>query len=422
MRILYILPALQHPSLRGPTRHYHFIRELSRRHAITLLALTRVPISSEASDEMASYVDKVFTFGSGWAPNPQQNGHGGVVPYVRTKVQQMTWLRRQVAEMKATFDRLVRQQRFDVVLFHGKSVFPVIEGFRDLPIVVDFCDATSFRIRSSLRSAGVLKSPLLAWRYFQVRVTESQLVRKTPYRAFISCRDRAAVLGPFDRSEILPNGVDLDYWTRRSHDVDANSVVFTGVMDYAPNVDAAFYLIEKILPRVRQSLPEVKVSIVGRDPPPPLVERARQDPHVTVTGFVPDMRPYLERAAVCAAPLRYASGVQNKALEAMAMELPLVATPTVADGLRVDGSAPLPVAVAEGEAEFADQLVRLLKDEHQRQRLAAEGRRFIAEHFVWSRNARKLEELCEAAVASHLPARRTTTNPTSPACVGSEAR
>lgn len=417
MKILYILPSLQHPSLRGPTRHYHFLRELSRRHAITLLALTRVPVSPEASQDMASLVDKLFTFGSGWAPNPQQNGHRGVAPYARTKVQQITWLRRQVAAMKATFDRLVRQEPFDVVLFHGKALFPVIEDFRGLPIVIDFCDATSFRIRSSLRSAGVLRSPLLAWRYFQVRLTEARMVRKTPYRAFISCRDRAAVLGPLDRSEILPNGVDLDYWTRRSQDVDPKSVVFTGVMDYAPNVDAAFYLIEKILPRVRQAIPDVRVSIVGRDPPPPLVERARQDPQVSVTGFVPDMRPYLERAAVCAAPLRYASGVQNKALEAMAMELPLAATPTVADGLRVDGDSPLPVAVAEGEAEFAARLVQLLQDEPQRQRLAAEGRQFIAEHFVWSRNAKKLEALCEAAVGSHRPLRQATTLHATPARV-----
>jgi glycosyltransferase involved in cell wall biosynthesis len=169
-------------------------------------------------------------------------------------------------------------------------------------------------------------------------------------------------------------------------------------MNYAPNEDAALYLIEKILPLVRRSIPDLEVLIVGRDPSPALKEKAQQFKDVTVTGFVDDVRPYLERAAVFAAPLRYGSGIQNKVLEAMAMEVPVITTSLAAAGLRVDGAGEPPVIVADGEEQFAQRLVTLLGQKEERARLAAEGRRFVENHFVWSRSAAKLEEMCLAAI------------------------
>jgi glycosyltransferase involved in cell wall biosynthesis len=172
-------------------------------------------------------------------------------------------------------------------------------------------------------------------------------------------------------------------------------------MNYAPNEDAALYLIDKILTLVRRSLPQLEVLIVGRDPAPALMQKARQSPNVTVTGFVDDMRPYLERATVFAAPLRYGSGIQNKILEAMAMAVPVITTTIAADGLRVDGAGEPPVHVADGEKAFAERLLHLLADQKERDRLSAEGRRFVENHFIWSRSAKKLEEMCRAAAGTN---------------------
>jgi glycosyltransferase involved in cell wall biosynthesis len=119
---------------------------------------------------------------------------------------------------------------------------------------------------------------------------------------------------------------------------------------------------------------------------------------VTVTGFVDDLRPYLERAAVCAAPLRFGAGVQNKVLEAMAMGVPVVTTSIAAAGLRVDDAAAPPLYVADDDERFAACLVQLLQDPGERARLAREGRRFVEEHFVWAHQAERLEALCQEAV------------------------
>jgi glycosyltransferase involved in cell wall biosynthesis len=170
-------------------------------------------------------------------------------------------------------------------------------------------------------------------------------------------------------------------------------------MEEPPNADGALYLIREILPLVRKSVPDVKLFVVGRNPSATLVDAARPHPNVTVTGYVDDMRPYLEQASVYVAPLRFASGMQNKLLEAMAMEIPVVTTPIGAQGIQMEGAEDLPVCVAQGEIQFAQSVVALMNDKENRTQLAAAGRAYTETHFNWSRSAAQLEQLCMEAVA-----------------------
>jgi glycosyltransferase involved in cell wall biosynthesis len=188
-----------------------------------------------------------------------------------------------------------------------------------------------------------------------------RLARKTPYRSFISVRDRENLLGTSDRSAIVPQGVDYDYWKRSRPPSGGNCIVFSGVMSYSPNADAAVFLLDTILPLVRRVFSELEVLIVGRDPLPELANLAQRYPDVTVTGAVDEIRPYLERADVFVAALRFASGVQNKVLEAMSMEVPVVTTPVVAAGLCVDGVEPQ-LVIGKSTEEIAAGIVRLLAD------------------------------------------------------------
>ncbi len=389
MRILHLVPSFQHPTMRGPTRHYHFVRELSGRHKITLLALTRSEISQEAMAEMSSYTEQILAFRThDKARRLAASGRLGNELQVR----------RAVAAMRRAFRALLRQETFDVVLFHGKHLFPVIADC-GLPVVADFCDATAMRVGTKLRFAPWPRKPLLWLRHRQVQGLEDRLARKAAHTAFISARDRDLVMGPGSQAKILPNGVDSGYWKRRPGTTPApNSIVFTGVMDYAPNEDAALHLIETIAPLVRREVPDLEVLIVGRDPSRRLRDLAHRHPGVHVTGFVEDMRPYLERATVCAAPLRYASGMQNKVLEALAMQVPVVATTVVSEGLRVNGTEP-PVLAVRSDAEFAAATVHLLRNASDRLTLSMQGRRYVESHFCWARSAEKLERLCMDAVA-----------------------
>lgn len=194
---------------------------------------------------------------------------------------------------------------------------------------------------------------------------------------------------------MIPNGVDLDYWRRTSATRGRDTIVMTGAMDYAPNRDAATVLVRDVLPLVRRSVPEAELWIVGRDPRPQLIRAAgRTGAHVT--GFVEDVRPYLERASVVAAPLRFGAGIQNKLLEAMAMGVPAVASPLAAAGLRTEQGEEPPLAVASSPREFAARIVQELLRSRNDPRPDGRARDFVERNFVWARSAYKLERVLDS--------------------------
>ena len=304
----------------------------------------------------------------------------------------MRWV---VKQMEMAVCSLLKEQIFDLVLFHGREALPVLDRV-EVPIVVECGDTNCARILVQMHRAHLRLKPKLFFHYLRARRLEERLARKTPYRCFISARDRENLLGPSDQSVIVPQGVDYDYWKRSLPPSGRNCIVFSGVMSYPPNADAALFLLDTILPLVRRVFPELEVLIVGRDPLPELVKVAQRYPDVTVTGAVDDIRPYLERADIFVAALRFASGVQNKVLEAMSMEVPVVTTPVVAAGLCVDGLEPQ-LVIGKNAEEIAACILRLLANSEERARLSTEGRRFVEAHCSWSRSADKLERLCRAA-------------------------
>lgn len=389
MRILWVIPSFQHPTVRGPSRHYHLLRQLAPRHEVTLATLRRSPVDGAALAEVRALVRELVLVD---APL----GGGRIRQYVR--------LRRGIARLRRRVRRAAPGH--DVILFHGKPVLGVLDGLDELPLAADFCDATSARLRARLRTVRGPERALVAFRWARTRAVERRLLRRTRHVAFISARDRDAVVGPGAAAPVVPNGVDLAYWTRRGPAAERPCIAFTGVLDYPPNDDAARLLVERVVPLVRRRVPGLETLVVGRSPTPALLEAAARTPGVEVTGFVDDLRPYLERAAVFAAPVRVASGMQNKALEALALEVPVVTTAAVAEGLRGGDGGPAPLVVAPEEPEaFADAVVALLGDAEARRRLARAGRRFVEESFDWERSAAALERLCEAAVAGQRGAR-----------------
>jgi polysaccharide biosynthesis protein PslH len=429
MKILYLTPFVQHPAMKTSFRHYFFLRELARRHDITLLTPTKSPVPMEVLEELRAQAERVLIFDAVRPPRPDRPDRHpllGAVHEVGRKAQQFTRHRAVIREMRHTFRRLVREERFDLVIFHGHSIFRVIDGCQGPPVVMDCCDARSARLGGRMRHAALHTRPLHWLRYLHARHVERRMVQASPHVAFISCRDRDVILGPASRAPVIPNAVDLEYWRRSSARPEPATLVLHGGMDYRPNVDAALYLLRSIFPRVSAVRPDVRLLIVGRDPLPELVSAAAAMPGVAVTGAVSDVRPYLERATVYAAPLRFGAGQQNKLLEAMAMGVPVVTTANGAEGLRVAADLP-PVVVEDNVDAFVAGILRLLHDAAERERLAAAGRAYIAEYFAVERSMQVLEAMCiaaagEAAVRSHgSDNRRTGADPAGAAAARSAA-
>ena len=194
------------------------------------------------------------------------------------------------------------------------------------------------------------------------------------------------------------NGVDADYFTPARDYPDpyppgVQGVVFTGAMDYWPNVDAVSWFAERIFPAVRALVPGAQFTIVGSHPSDAVLELARQ-PGVVVTGSVPDVRPWLAHAACAVAPLRIARGVQNKVLEAMAMARPVVASAQAAEGIRAEAGRDFTLAL--GEAEFAHAVVARLQTASS----AAPARDCILAHYDWARNLSTIDPLFEQAAVA----------------------
>src|SRR5262245_27349370 len=158
---------------------------------------------------------------------------------------------------------------------------------------------------------------------------------------------------------LVGNGVDLDYFRSKGVAKRPGSIVFTGVMDYFPNVDAVVWFCDKVLPIVQQQIPEAGLTICGSQPTA-VVRRLAKRRGVIVTGRVPDTRPYLDGAEVFVAPMRMARGIQNKLLEALAMGLPCVASEAAAMGTVVPNGEG--ILAADDPEEFAEHVVRLLRD------------------------------------------------------------
>jgi glycosyltransferase involved in cell wall biosynthesis len=391
MKLLYVTAEVPWPLSSGYLRHFHLLRGLAESHDITQLSLTRrVAVPDDARPALAPFVRRLEVFGEG------RSGGGSLGKSLH--------LRRAAGELRRAVARELATGEYDAVVLSGKDTFPAMAMVGDTPLVIDVCDAASLRLAGELDVAkGLRRRVLLRARLIEMRRIERRLIGATPHLLFASERDRTAVGAT--EGVIVSNGVDLDLWTRREAGGSGSGrsgiggsdlIAFSGAMAYRPNDDAALRLVERILPRVREQVADAQVVLAGRDPLPGLLAAADNRAEVTVTGTVDDLRPYLEDAAVYCAPLRFAAGIQNKLLEALAMELPVVTTPIAAAGL-IAGEHPAPLVVAEDDASIADAIVALLRDPAERTRLAEAGRRHVEDHFSWPASVARVDEVLRRA-------------------------
>jgi polysaccharide biosynthesis protein PslH len=389
VKVLYVTAEVPYPLTSGYLRHFHFLRGLARDHAITHLSLTRRSVlHPEARAVLAPLVERLEVFGTG------RTASDG-------RVRRSLRLRRAARELRGAVAARVAANDIDVVFVSGKDTFPAVRAVDGVPLVVDVCDTASLRLRGELAVAAPRMRPALAVRLAEIERVERRLAARTPHLLFASERDRVA-LGTA-HGIVVPNGVDLRFWTRWAPPAAGPTVAFSGAMAFRPNHDAAVRLVSVLMPRVREGVPDARAVVAGRDPLPALRAAAEGRPDVRLTGACPDLRPHLQDAAVYCAPLRFASGIQNKLLEALAMELPVVATEVAAAGLRVAGEDP-PLVVVDDDEALAAAIARLLGDPVERARLGAAGRRYAERHFSWGRSTALLDAALRAAVGERAAA------------------
>ena len=287
--------------------------------------------------------------------------------------------------------------------------------------VVDLVDVDSEKWREYSHASRAPFSWLFQTEARRLRRYEEDILARFP-RALVSTPREAALLGPGDQSaprglQVLGNGVDLEHFRpapsatladtvpsderSRLPDPSKPLLVFTGAMDYRPNVDGIGYFVREVLPIVRSSEPGVELAIVGRNPVP-AVRRLASVAGVTVTGVVADVRPYLRAARAAVVPLRIARGIQNKVLEALATGCPVVTTPEGVAGLAIEAGKH--AIVASGPRDFAAAVVSVLRDDRVRRRLQLAGREFVETRHQWGPVLSRFAELVESVAPEAVPA------------------
>lgn len=282
------------------------------------------------------------------------------------------------------------------------------------PIVWDSVDCISLLFR---HAAALSRSPMSrAVARFETPRTkryEPWLVRQFDRTLVVTDRERLALeelLGepsndqskPSPRVITVRNGVDLSYFSPVTADRAPKTIIMTGKMSYHANVTAAVYLLQEIMPLVWHEMPDVCVQIVGQNPPRHLTQMARRYPgRVQVTGSVTDLRPYMARASIAVAPIVYSAGIQNKLLEAMAMELPVVATPNALAALSAEPERD--ALVGQDAKAFARQIQRLMQDDGLRHEIAANGRRYVELNHDWRQVALELEIVYDGLIQARHP-------------------
>ena len=411
MNILFTVPYA--PTLIR-VRPYNLVRALARRgHRVTLATLWETEAERAALGELKAQGFEVMAE----RLSPARKGWNllGALPG-RTPLQAAyCW---QPALARAIAARL-GADRFDVVHvehlrgaryglsalgLHPSSFILHPSSLRQspIPIIWDSVDCISYLFeQAAAKGRGA----------FGRLVTRLELPRTRRYEGWLAGQfDRVLVTSPVDKAaleelaagqrqqaaiEVLPNGVDLAYFSPDGAIRDPATVLFSGKMSYHANDAAAQYLAGEVMPRVWAQRPDAKLVIAGSGPSAAVHRLAAQNAgRVEVTGFLPDLRVPLRRATVAAAPLLYGAGIQNKVLEAMACGTPVVASPLAVSALEHVRTG-ADCLVAESPDAFAEAILRLIEDRRLCEEMGAAGRRYVEQHHDWDEIAGRLENVYE---------------------------
>jgi sugar transferase (PEP-CTERM/EpsH1 system associated) len=400
MNILFVAPYV--PTLIR-VRPYNFVRYLARAgHRVTLAALWETEAEREAFKRLQA--EGIEVVSAPLTRNHKLANLLAVLPSSKPLQSNFCWQ----PELASIIDQQLDTKQFDAIhvehlrgsryALHAKSV---IENRQSkIPLVWDSVDSITHLFEQAAQQSQSTKGKLM---------TSFELPRTRRHEGWLAAQfDRVLVTSPVDKAaiekispahapiEVVPNGVDLEYFSPDGTPREADTIVFSGKMSYHANITAVLHLVNDIMPAVWAQRPQVRLTIAGKDPTQDVHALAEKHPgKVFVTGAVPDMRDYLRKASVAVVPVVYGAGIQNKVLEAMACGTPVVTSDKTVRSLQLGYEQAL--TVASSPQHFAGTVLRLLDDDAERKRLSRAGRAYIETHHDWRAIVDRLACIYQAA-------------------------
>lgn len=400
MRILWVkVGGLWPLNTGGRLRSFHIVSELSRRHRVILLTThggEDDPAGLAARLPRCEVVSLPHT-----SPKRGSLAFAGSLARSWLSSSPVDLWKCRVLALRRTAERLLAARQMDLCVADFLAATPNVPLGSPVPVVL-FAHNVEHVIWRRLSRAETRpgRRALLELEWRKMRRCEARACARARLTIAVSEVDHAllAANAPGARVAVVPTGVDVAYFSPDEAPERPGALVFTGSMDWYPNEDAILHFADAILPAIRREIPDVSLTVVGRNPTPRL-RAAALAAGVEVTGTVDDVRPYLAGGAVYVVPLRVGGGTRLKIFEALAMGKAVVSTTVGAEGLPlVPGEHFLR---ADDPAEFASAVVSLLRDPARRRALGTAGRRLVEARYAWPQVAREFEDRCKEVVANH---------------------
>ena len=388
MRILFVTP---YPPSRIRVRSYGFFTQLQSEHEVTL-------VTQCASEQEFADADALRKRGHEVVVVPESKRQAAL----RSGLALLSSYPLQVAYARSerftqVVSNLLASRSFDVVhVEHLRGIASMELLAQSHPMVWDAVDCISLLFKQAMVGGHNLSVRALArLEHKRTKYYEAELLTRLRRVVVTSDRDRRAMIELRDGRApdlqnprhvdgatitVLPNGVDLEYFTPTDLKRRRFNLVFSGKMSYHANVATAIYLYQQIMPLIWQRCPQATLTIVGSNPPK-VIQRLAADPRVEVTGHVEDIRPYIARAEVMVSPMVYSVGIQNKVLEAMALGTPVVVASGATAALTLRPGHALLVAGSPGD--FAEAALRIMEDAELRTELSQKGREYVEQQHNW---------------------------------------
>ncbi len=373
------------PDFGGALRVYHLLRQVARRHEVTVLTYG----TPEDAGRIRSEFDlrEVRVVAPTWKASRRRAGQ------VFSSFTRHSFFQASVtaSAFQDELDALLKDEQFDVVQTEFSHLGPFELKTRALKILdTHNVEYDNFRRMFQSTPWGIKKLHY-GLEFKKMKADELAWCRLQDLVLTTSERDKELFSQDLQTPiHVIPNGMDGEYFIPRS-DVtpEEHSLVFTGMMAYVPNHDGITWFLDEVLPLIQAKVPKVKLYVVGKSPPEEITRRA--SPNVVVTGTVPDVRPYVWRSSVYVVPLRMGGGTRLKVAEALSMKKPMVSTRIGCEGIDLqDGKS---VLMADSPRDFADAVVRLLGDAKLRTVLAENGARVAQQKYDWNVIGQSLEAL-----------------------------
>ncbi len=382
MKILILTSRFPYPIVKGDKlRVYHQIKELSKRNQLVLCSLVDEPIQEKDFQEIKKYCTEIYTFNlskfdvySNMAKSVFNGLPIQISYFFKTSI-------------KKKIHQIISKEQPDHIFVQLIRMTEYVKDV-DIPKTLDYMDAFSANTERWAGQANLFLKPILKREANKVKKYERKVYGDFDNKVIISEQDKKLL--PISKDiAVVPNGVDHVFFKPKDQGEKKYDLVFVGNMGYKPNIEAVKYLVHQILPLLHAEYPQIKLLIAGVRPSAEV--KQLQNEHITVSGWIEDIRDAYDSALIFVAPLFIGAGLQNKILEAMSMGLPCITTTMVNNA--IGAIAQEEIIVADTAQEFADSIRNLLEDEKKRALIRKKGQIFVEHNFSWTTFVNKLEHI-----------------------------